>query len=131
MHYSLLILSSPQSSQSAATALRFAHAAIDAGHTIYRVFFYQDGVHTANALAVSPQDSPDIASQWQRLAKTHQLDLVVCVASALKRGVLDATEARRYEKNSASLSDEFNLSGLGQLVDACLHSDRVITFGHG
>lgn len=129
MNFTLLVLGSPTSCQSGRTALRFAQAAFDSGHSIYRVFFFDDGVGVGNRLAVMPQDEPDFAGCWQQLAEDHPLDLVVCVSSALKRGVLDAGEAHRYDKAAASLSDGFEISGLGQLVDATLHSDRVITFG--
>jgi tRNA 2-thiouridine synthesizing protein D len=47
----------------------------------------------------------------------------------LRRGIINATEAERYEKQGHNLTDEFVLSGLGQLVEAGLESDRLITFG--
>ena len=37
-------------------ALRFAQAALADGHEIVRLFFYQDGVHSAASNVVSPQD---------------------------------------------------------------------------
>ncbi len=129
MQFSLLVLGAPYSTQSASTALRFANAAIDAGHSIFRVFFYHDAVNVGNQLITAPQDEANIPEQWQRLAKNHQIDMVVCVASALKRGVLDLTEAERYDKPAANLADHFEISGLGQLVEASLQSDRVVTFG--
>lgn len=129
MIYSLLILGAPPSSESANTALRFASAALQAGHSIYRVFFLDNGVGVANQLSVIPQDETDWRHNWQKLAQAHQLDMVVCISSALKRGVIDPTEASRYEKPASNLAEGFEISGLGQLVDATLHSDRVITFG--
>ncbi|ARN75526.1 sulfurtransferase complex subunit TusD [Oceanicoccus sagamiensis] len=129
MRFSLLILGAPYSSQSVATALRFAQAAVDAGHNVYRIFFYHDAVNNGNALITPPQDENNIPQQWQILANQHDIDLVVCIASALKRGVMDAKEADRYEKPSHNLSDSVTLSGLGQLVDASINSDRLITFG--
>ena len=129
MQFSLLILGSPYSSQSVSTALRFAHAAVNAKHNLYRIFFYHDAVNCANTLITPPQDDINIPEQWQTLAHDHNIDLVVCIASALKRGVLDATEADRYEQPGHNLTAGFEISGLGQLVDASIHSDRVITFG--
>jgi tRNA 2-thiouridine synthesizing protein D len=129
MKFSLLVLGAPYSTQSVNTALRFAEAAINADHDLYRVFFYHDGVNCANSLITPSQDEANIPSEWQRLAHSQHIDLVVCVASALKRGVLDNSEAERYEKNSGNLADSFDISGLGQLVDAAINSDRVITFG--
>ncbi|MFA7555070.1 MAG: sulfurtransferase complex subunit TusD [Spongiibacteraceae bacterium] len=129
MQLSLLILGSPYSSQSVATALRFANAAINSGHQLYRIFFYHDAVNCANALITPPQDEQNIPEQWQQLAKEHNVDLVICIASALKRGIINDTEAKRYDKQASNLAENFEISGLGQLVDATIHSDRLITFG--
>lgn len=129
MKISLLILGSPYSTQSVHTALRFASAAVQQGHDIYRVFFYHDAVNTGNGLITAPQDEQQLPSAWSSLAQQYNIDLVVCIASALKRGVLDATEAQRYEKPASNLQDNFNLSGLGQWVDAMLVSDRIVSFG--
>jgi tRNA 2-thiouridine synthesizing protein D len=54
---------------------------------------------------------------------------VTCVSSALKRGIVDAREARRHELLGHNLREPAVLSGLGQLVDASLASDRTISFG--
>ena len=48
MRLALLIQGAPQSTDGAATALRFAQAATAAGHRIHRAFFHKDGVHIAN-----------------------------------------------------------------------------------
>lgn len=129
MQFSLLILGSPYTSQSATTALRFAKAALDSGHDIYRVFFYNDGVNTGNSLITPPQDEVNIPKQWQLLSQEYDIDLVICVSSALKRGIIDSTEAKRYEKETHNLYSTFEISGLGQLVDANSQSDRLVTFG--
>ena len=129
MQFSLLVLGAPYSSQSVSTSLRFATAAINAGHSVLRVFFYHDAVNVGNRLITPAQDEMNIPEQWQQLARDHQIDMVVCVASALKRGVLDQTEAERYDKPGGNLADRFEISGLGQLVDASLQSDRLVTFG--
>lgn len=126
--FSLVIYGAPYSSQAASSALNFAEAALSSGHTIYRLFFYQDGVHNASALVVPPQDEKNIPQAWQALIKQYDIDAVVCVASALKRGILDDGEAQRYDKVTANLLPGFTISGLGQLVDASLHSDRLLSF---
>lgn len=129
MIYTLVVHAAPYQSAAAGTALRFAKAVLAAGHGIHRVFFYRDGIYNSNALASPPRDEQNIPQQWQQLAREHQLDMVVCIAAAVRRGVLDAGEAKRYEKSSQNLAEGFELSGLGQLIEAGLHSDRVITFG--
>ncbi|MBN3561245.1 sulfurtransferase complex subunit TusD [Aliamphritea spongicola] len=128
MIFSLLITGAPYSSQSVATALQFAREALQQGHSIHRVFFYADAVHTGSKLATPPQDEMHIPDEWQQLAKDHELDLVVCIAAAVRRGVLDDGEAKRHEKPAGNLQDNYQLSGLGQLVEAAMISDRMITF---
>ncbi len=129
MIYTLIIHASPVQHQAPETALRFARALLEAGHTLHRVFFYRDGVFNANDLASGAADEPSLPSDWLALAQEHRLDLVVCIAAAIRRGVLDSNEAKRYDKHQSNLAQGFELSGLGQLVEASILSDRVITFG--
>lgn len=129
MIFSLAVYSAPYSSQASYSAYQFAVAALNQGHSVHRVFFYQDGVHNATNLAAPPQDEFNLQQAWQRLAKDHNLDFVVCIAAALRRGVLDEAEAKRYDKPSHNLANEFTISGLGQLVEAAVISDRLINFG--
>lgn len=129
MDFALAVHGDPASHQSSRTALNFATAALAAGHSISRVFFYHDGVHNGSALTVVPRDETDPAELWARLGREHGIDLVVCVASALRRGMLDEAEAERHERPHGNLRPEFAISGLGQLVDSALCADRLITFG--
>lgn len=110
-------------------ALRFAEAVLAGGHEIVRLFFYQDGVHSASSNIVTPQDEPDIAQQWAAFVSEHQLDGVVCIAAALRRGVLNEAEATRYQRSAVNLTAPWDLSGLGQLHDAIQAADRLICFG--
>ena len=110
-------------------ALRFAQAALAAGHEIVRVFFYQEGVLAASNNLVVAQDQQDIAKQWQIFIAEHNLDAVVCIAAALRRGVLDQAEAQRYQREAVNLAEGYQLSGLGQLHDALQQADRFISFG--
>lgn len=110
-------------------ALLFAQAALAGGHEIVRLFFYQNGVYSAANSVVTPQDEQDIAQQWRALVSEHQLDGVVCIAAALRRGVLNAEEAARYQRSAVNLDAPWALSGLGQLHDAIQDADRLICFG--
>lgn len=110
-------------------ALLFAQAALAGGHEIVRLFFYQDGVYSASNNIVAPQDEQDIARQWREFVSHHQLDGVVCIAAALRRGVLNAEEAARYQRSAVNLEAPWALSGLGQLHDAIQDADRLICFG--
>ena len=110
-------------------ALRFAEAVLAGGHEIVRLFFYQDGVYSASSNIVTPQDEPDLAQQWAVFVSEHQLDGVVCIAAALRRGVLNEAEATRYQRSAVNLTAPWDLSGLGQLHDAIQAADRLICFG--
>ena len=127
--YSLLVLSSPSSGRCAHSAAHFATCAIARGHSIHRVFFLDAGAATGSSHAVFPQDEEAPLDAWVALAQQHDVELILCVSSALKRGMLDQVEAERYERYGATVHPAFTLSGLGQLVDASANSDRMITFG--
>ena len=126
--FTLIVHGAPYSSQAALSALYFGRAALEQGHRIHRLFFFQDGVHNASSLIVPPQDELHIPHAWQQLVQQNGIDAVVCAASALKRGVLSDEEAARYEKGTGNLLPGFTIGGLGQLVDALHHSDRVLNF---
>mgnify|MGYP006198066031 CR=1 FL=1 len=110
-------------------ALLFAQAALAGGHEIVRLFFYQDGVYNAANSIVTPQDEQDMPREWREFIEQHQLDGVVCIAAALRRGVLDEAEASRYQRPAANLPKPWELSGLGQLHEAAQSADRLICFG--
>lgn len=129
MKFSIVVHSAPYSRQASQSALNFAEALLASGHSIYRLFFFGDGVHNASSLVIPPQDEIDIPAVWQALIERHGIDAVVCVSSALKRGVINKSEANRYELNQFNLREGFTISGLGQLIDATTNSDRVINFG--
>lgn len=129
MRYGILLLGAPYSSQAAHSALRFARAVAGRGHRLEGVFFYHDGVHNAARLAAPPQDEPHLVDGWVALAADHEVPLQVCIAAALRRGLLDEREAARHGKRGHSVEAPFELTGLGQLVDLGLRCDRLVTFG--
>ena len=129
MKFSLLVLASPYSQQGGLSALKFAQTCLKGGHEIYRVFFYNEGIQNGSFLQTPQQDELNLHSQWTKLAEQHQLDLVICIAAALKRGLLNESEAKRYDKPQHNLQAPFEISGLGQLLDAQINSDQLITFG--
>lgn len=127
LQFALLVLGGV-GTQAQISALNFACAALAGGHRIQRVFFFSEGVTAGSAQNVPAPDSIGIGEQWATLATQHGIDLVVCATSAVRRGVLDAGEAQRHDRAS-SLQAGFEISGLGQWVEACLLADRTITFG--
>jgi len=129
MKLSIAVYGAPHSSEASESAYRFARAACSMGHALIRVFFYHDGVHNASSLAIPPQDETQTTQRWQALALEFNIDLVVCVAAALRRGIVNKEEAERYELESQNLADGFEISGLGQLLDAAVSSERLVSFG--
>ena len=129
MNFAIVVHGAPYSSEACLSALKFARAVLDSGHNINRVFFYHDGVHTANRLIAPPQDEAQVSEQWQEFGTGNNIELIACIASCLRRGVMDETEANRSEKSGSNLASGFTISGLGQLIDASISADRVVTFG--
>ncbi len=113
--------------QQASSALQFAHALLAAaGHELASVFFYREGVYNANQFTSPASDEFDLVRGWQ--AAKQGVELHICVAAALRRGVTDATEAAQQGLASANLQPGFSLSGLGALAEAALTCDRVVQF---
>jgi tRNA 2-thiouridine synthesizing protein D len=129
MKFGILVNEGPYTRQASDTAYQFVKAALAKGHEIYRVFFYHDGVNNATRLTVPPQDDRNIVKRWSELAAAHQLDLVVCIAAAQRRGLMDPAEAKRNGKDADNIAPGFRISGLGQLIEAGIHSDRLVVFG--
>ena len=129
MKFAIMINEGPYTHQATDSAYLFARAALAKGHEVTRVFFYHDGVNNATRLTAPPQDDRHIVNRWSELAKSHNLDLVVCIAAAQRRGLMDENEAKRQGKNADNIALGFRISGLGQLVEAGIQSDRLVVFG--
>ncbi len=106
MNFGILVNEGPYTHQASDSAYQFCKAALAAGHKIHRVFFYHDGVDNATRLTEPPQDDRNVVNRWSKLGQEHALDLVVCVAAALRRGIKDEM-----------LAPGFRISGLGQLIE--------------
>ena len=118
MKIGILVNEGPYTHQASDSAYQFAVAALKAGHKVTRVFFYHDGVQNGSSLTEPPRDDRLIVERWGKLATQYEVDLVVCVAAALRRGI--------REQN---LAEGFRISGLGQLVEAGIQNDRLVVFG--
>lgn len=128
MRYTIIIQSSANRSELSKTALKFAQSVLQRGHQIERVFFYSDGVDHANSYRHNPADEFDPPSQWSKFIENNQIDAVVCVATATRRGFFDAEQSNKMENVSDTIKPPFVVSGLGQLIAACVDSERCITF---
>jgi tRNA 2-thiouridine synthesizing protein D len=129
MKFAILVSAGPYQQQGGDSALQFARAVLRQGHSLTRVFFYHDGVNTATRLATPPQDDRDLTLAWRELAVAHGVDLVVCVAAAQRRGIVDANERQRHGKDADNLAEGFRIAGLGLLIEAAVDADRLVQFG--
>ncbi|VEB90211.1 sulfur transfer complex subunit TusD [Citrobacter koseri] len=128
MRFAIVVTGPAYGTQQASSALQFAHALVNEGHELSSVFFYQEGVYNANQLTSPASDEFDLVRAWQQLGAQHGVALNICVAAALRRGIVDETEAKRLALASANLQPGFSLSGLGALAEASLTCDRVVQF---
>lgn len=129
MKIGIVISEGPYTHEAADSAYHFVKSAIAKGHEVPRVFFYHDGVNVSTRLSVPPQDERNIQKNWTALALEHGIDLVVCIAAAQRRGLLDDNEAKRQGKDASNIAEGFRISGLGQLIEMGIQSDRTVTFG--
>lgn len=120
MYFAIAIYRSPEDA-AAKAALSFSRELLAQGHSLYRLFFFSDGV-----LNGVPNHNP-LFSDWQNLISEHQVDALLCVTSAKKRGIVEAASATG--SSSALVPGAgFVIGGLGQLIDAAVHADRIVTF---
>ncbi len=129
MKFSIQVNEGPYQHQATDSAYHFTKAVLEKGHEVFRVFFYHDGVNNGTRLTTPPQDDRNIVNRWSELAKEHDLDLVVCVAAAQRRGIVDEGEKQRNGKDADNIAPGFRISGLGQLIEAGVQSDRLVVFG--
>lgn len=126
--YSLLVTGPVYGTQAASSAFQFAQALLARGHNLNSVFFYREGVFNANQLSVPANDEFDLVRAWQKLASEYSIALNVCVAAALRRGVLSDNEAHQQGFACANLQPGFTVTGLGALAEAMLICDRIMQF---
>ncbi|HIF18166.1 MAG TPA: sulfurtransferase complex subunit TusD [Cycloclasticus sp.] len=129
MKISVQINASPYQHQAADTAWHFIQAALAGGHEIYRVFFYHDGIYNALRDSRPPGDERDIVKRWSELHVDNNIDLVVCISSAQRRGLLEQSVAKKVAGYEKALADGFRIAGLGLLMEAVIDSERHVIFG--
>jgi tRNA 2-thiouridine synthesizing protein D len=71
-------------------------------------------------LTEPPQDDRNVVNRWSKLAE----DMALIWWSALRAG-----HASRHQGKDDILAPGFRISGLGQLVEAGIQCDRLVTFG--
>ena len=127
MKINLLVVGGLYAQQSGYSAWQFCKAALEAGHEITQVFFYQDGVTQGSALATPLGDEFDAPSAWGELAQSG-VELVVCVSAAERRGIIDQEQAKELGVEQYNLHSSFTVAGLGVFHQASLDAERTVTF---
>ena len=129
MKFAIQVNTSPCAANGGLTAYQFIQAALKMNHQIVRVFFYKEGIYHAFKYASPPDDEWQMTRKWSELAAQFDIDLLVCISAAQRRGLLCADEAKRQGKQDDDLAPGFRIGGLGQLLEATLAADRFIEFG--
>lgn len=91
------------------TALAFAKAVVNGGHTIARLFFFKNGVSIG-------ESTHPAHSMWQDFSIQHGVELILCSAAAQRRNIQPTAESA------------FTIGGLGLYAEAQTNGDKVIHF---
>ncbi|PKG40528.1 sulfurtransferase complex subunit TusD [Psychromonas sp. Urea-02u-13] len=128
LKFAVVVSGAPYGTQGASSAYQFCASAVQAGHKIVGVFFYQEGVLNASLLVSPASDEINLPSLWAQLATAHQFPLEVCVSASLRRGIVNQVEAEQLALAQFNLKSPFVLSGLGQLAELSAGADRLVQF---
>ncbi len=124
--FTLLIDSPPEQSNAHFNAIAFCKAVLAQGHSITQLFFFQDAVRIADLRLDLPADEWDPQASWQQLAEEFSLNLQICSAAAQRRGLGGAESLEEVE--TVQLAQHFSIGGLGVLVKATTHTDKLVQF---
>lgn len=98
-----------------AELLRFSRAALELGHRIDHIFFYQDAVYGITNANDVPSDEPNWAEQLIDFCQRQQIPLLFCATAAEKRGVV-------------SFDNVFIQAGLAEFAMRLESCDQVVGF---
>ena len=121
MNFGILVNEGPYQHQASDSAYLFAKAAIEEGHTIFRVFFYHDGVNNGTRLATPPQDDRHIPNRWSELAKENNITMVQLAQSFVNSrpfvtsNIIGATTMDQLKENIGSIEIELNKETLDKI----------------
>ena len=126
--FTLLVTHSPFDTQSSYSAYRFGLAAIENGHEINGVFFYQSGVNNSNRFQSGHSDEINMYEKWCQLNKVSGVPLQVCVTAANRRGIINQQDAEDLDISHFNLAEPFEEVGLGDLISLINQADRTVQF---
>ena len=127
MSINVLVTGAAFDSEAGLRAWRFCRTALSAGLRVTQVFFYESAVHQSSRLAEPLGDEFNAADAWAQLAAEHDLELVVCVSAAEKRGLLNDEMAAQLGKEGSNIAAPFAVEGLASFHSASLTSNRTVT----
>lgn len=100
---------------SSVCALEQVRTVIAQQHIISCIYFLFDGAYLANKYIDMPTDEINLSREWQNFARDNALELLVCSASGLRRGICPET-----------IATGFRFGSIGELVESCAAADQVV-----
>lgn len=113
----IFVTRSPFDALNGLTALSFCEAAVEAGHEILQVFFYQQGVQHGNVLIQPTSGEQSQLVKWVAFSKKSKIPLNVCVTAAVKRGVVSLNDSSTKE-GQENIHPMFNAVGMSEYFTA-------------
>ena len=124
--YACLITSSPSDTLATQDAIVLIKQLLENGNLIDHVFFYCEGVHHANHLNKPLGDEFNANQAWAALANEYNIPMLVCVTSALRRGVVDSETATQEGLSQHNLAVPFQQVGLGEFFTRLHSVDNLV-----
>lgn len=93
---------------SSGVALNLIQALINQGNQILQIFFQGNGIYHATNLK---------QNHWLTLTSLITIPLIICSNSAKTKNI-----------STSNITPNFKISGIAAFIEACINSDRVISF---
>ncbi|MFW8589643.1 sulfurtransferase complex subunit TusD [Glaciecola sp. 2405UD65-10] len=116
--FTVMVTKSPFDSRNVENAITFCRAAINSGHKINQVFFYQAGVQCASSLLEPNSDEINTRQAWLELHNKHGINLNVCTTAGSRRGVVAIDSSPSTQTFSPNIEAPFTAVGLSAYFEA-------------
>ena len=126
--FNVLVTGAPLGSSAMASALRFCWASEQRGQAVSQVFFFASASAVANDWVLPLDDEPHWAELWRGYAEHSGADLMICIASGERHGVIDVDQVEHTGFDHSNVAQGFKVVGLGVLHDAMLGADCMLHF---
>ncbi|WP_343189910.1 sulfurtransferase complex subunit TusD [Buchnera aphidicola (Astegopteryx bambusae)] len=128
MKYTILVSGPCFGTQNSISSFLFSKHLIKKGHFIKSIFFYSDGVYNSNSINFSDNEKINLLKCWKKLHKKFNINLKLCIGSALKRGLVNKDIALERGVDINNIDYCFKITGFTELSEDIMLSDRVIQF---